>query len=343
MNTETAEYSFQPPSVTTEDGFRRRVSYLRISLTDRCNLRCRYCMPKNGMVFSPAEALLSAPEIKRLVGIFRSLGVVKIRLTGGEPLLRPDLEDILAHAKSLGVGDVSLTTNGLLLMERLPGLLNAGLTRINISLDTFQRDKFKKITGADALPKVLAGLEAAFRWGLTPVKVNMVVMREWNLVEIPDFVRFAADNPVEVRFLELMPTRNTFEGTALVDQRSFVSAAEMRGTVESLVVLGEEDPVRGVARTYPVRGGRGRIGFVSPVSNHFCGTCNRVRLTSTGNLKTCLHGESVVDLRSALRAGAADEDLGRMIRDALFNKPEEHFIRPDHFVSQFLQMSQVGG
>lgn len=334
---------FSPPIPTTEDGFHRRVSYLRISLTDRCNLRCAYCMPDKGIKFFPKETLLTTEEIKRLVTVFKSLGVAKIRLTGGEPLLRPDVEEIIAHIHAAGISDVSVTTNGILLKDRIASLLSAGLNRINISLDTFKRDRFQKITGADAFEKVFSSVMAAIRSGLSPVKINMVVMREWNFGEVADFVRFAKENPVEVRFLELMPTRNTFEGTALVNKDSFVSVDEIRKKVDAVAELEPEDPIRGVARTYCVKGGLGKVGFVSPVSNHFCETCNRVRLTSTGGLKTCLHGADVIDLRGALRSGCSDDEIAGMIRRALMMKPEEHFIRPDRYVSPFLQMSQVGG
>jgi cyclic pyranopterin phosphate synthase len=334
---------FHPPLVATEDGFRRRVSYLRLSLTDRCTLRCGYCMPSQGMTFHPPEDTLATPEILRLLNVFRSLGVVKVRLTGGEPLLRSDIGDILAHLAHLGVEDVSLTTNGVALAEKLPGLLRAGLRRVNISLDTFRPKVFHRLTGADALPRVLAGVRTALASPLSPVKINMVVLRQWNWDEVPDFVHWAQANPVHVRFLELMPTRNTFEGRSVVDERDFVPSEEVRARVESLVTLEPEDPIQGVARVHAIKGGLGRVGFVSPVSNHFCATCNRVRLTSTGGLKTCLHGESVVDLRGALRRGASDDELRGLIRSALFQKPEEHFIRPDHFVSPHLRMSQVGG
>jgi cyclic pyranopterin phosphate synthase len=300
-------------------------------------------MPDGGIKFLPKELLLTTDEIRRLITVFRSLGVMKVRLTGGEPLLRPDVEQIIGHIYESGVQDVSLTTNGILLKEQLGSLQRSGLRRINISLDTFQRDVFQKITGADAYEKVFAGVMAAIHSELSPVKINVVVMREWNLAEVPAFVRFAESFPVEVRFLELMPTRNTFEGTALVDKSSFVSVDEIRSRVEAVAQLESEDPIGGVARTFGIKGGVGKIGFVSPVSNHFCGSCNRVRLTSTGGLKTCLHGADVVDLRTGLRTGLTNEDIAMLIRNALMIKPAEHLIRPDQYTSRYLQMSQVGG
>lgn len=334
----------QPPIPVTQDGFRRRVSYLRVSLTDRCNLRCRYCMPGGGIRFFPRDTLLGLGELKRLLKVFRDLGVIKIRLTGGEPLLRPELEEILSEIIHLGIEDVSLTTNGVLLSRRVRSLAAAGLKRINISLDTFQGDRFRQITGMAALDRVLRGIRDALDAGLKPVKINMVVMREWNLDEVEEFALFAKKAPVEVRFLELMPTANDFEGTAAgIHQDSFVSTDEIRKRIERVVSLGAEEPCSTVAKVFPIEGGLGKIGFISPVSNHFCASCNRIRLTARGTLKTCLHGPDSADLRAALRGGAQDAELKQIIQGALSFKPEEHFIRPDRFVSRNLQMSQVGG
>lgn len=332
-----------PPVVFTEDAFRRRVSYLRVSLTDHCNLRCRYCMPNGAMQFLPNRELLTLDELKILLRVFRSLGVHKVRLTGGEPLLRPDLEQIFASAVELKIPDVSITTNAVLLASRIKSLKAAGLKRVNISLDTFDREKFYAIAKVDALSSVLQGIDAAIESGLQPLKINMVVMREWNFNEVQNFALFAQRNPVEIRFLELMPTANSFEGKAGVDEKSFVSMQEIRNEVEKVVTLLPEEAALGVARVFPISGGLGKVGFINPVSNHFCGSCNRIRLTSGGGLKTCLHGPESVNLKNALRNGASDDELGAMIRQAIFAKPEEHFIRPDHYVSRWLQMSQVGG
>ncbi|MBI2119173.1 MAG: GTP 3',8-cyclase MoaA [Elusimicrobia bacterium] len=335
--------SFSPPAPTTLDGFKRRVSYLRVSLTDRCNLRCRYCMPLNGIEFFKKEEILSLNELKRLLKIFRSLGVTKIRFTGGEPLLRTDLPEIIREAVLLGVEELSLTTNGLLLCSQLEKLVSAGLKRINISLDTLKQDRFLKITGAQGLDFVLEGIYKSLEFGLNPVKINMVVMREWNLDEIPDFVRLALEFPLEVRFLELMPTANNFEGTAGVSLDSFVPIAEIKNCVEKVVILSKEEGTLGVAKVFPLLNGKGKIGFISPVSNHFCESCNRIRLTARGELKSCLHGSDLIDLRTPLKAGASDQEISSLIQQALLFKPEEHFIRPNHFQSQSLHMSQVGG
>jgi cyclic pyranopterin phosphate synthase len=300
-------------------------------------------MPKSGLKFVSTHTLLTLDQLKRLLKIFRGLGMAKLRLTGGEPLLRPDLEEILAEAQFLGIPDISLTTNGVLLSTRIKSLAAAGLKRINISLDTFQRERFYEITGMDAVDRVLQGIWDSVHEGLEPVKINVVVMREWNLDEIREFALFAKRAPIEVRFLELMPTANSFEGTAGVDEKSFVSMDEIKREVERAVELGTEEPSLGVARVFPLLDGIGKIGFVSPVSNHFCSTCNRVRLTAQGILKTCLHGPESVNLKEALERGASDGEISDMIRNDLLLKPEEHFIRPDHYISRTLQMSQVGG
>src|SRR3989338_424818 len=335
--------SFSPPAPTTLDGFKRRVSFLRVSLTDRCNLRCRYCMPLNGIEFFKKEEILSLNELKRLLRIFKSLGVTKIRFTGGEPLLRTDLPEIIREAGFFGVEDISLTTNALLLFSQLEKCVAAGLKRINISLDTLRQDRFLKITGVKGLESVLNGIYRSLELGLNPVKINVVVMMEWNLDEIPDFVRLAQESPLEVRFLELMPTANNFEGTAGVSLDSFVPIAEIKDCVKKVVVLNKEEEYLGVAKVFSLVNGKGKIGFISPVSNHFCESCNRIRLTARGELKSCLHGSDLIDLRTPLKAGASDQEISSLIQQALLFKPEEHFIRPTHFQSQSLRMSQVGG
>ena len=327
----------------TEDSFKRRVSYLRLSVTDRCNLRCRYCMPKGKIQFFSSDELLRLEELKRLLKIFRDLGVCKVRLTGGEPLLRLELESILKEVIALGIRDVSLTTNGVTLSKRIPSLIAAGLTRINISLDTFNKERFFNITGSDSLNSVLRGIEDSIAAGLTPVKINMVVMRNINLDEVEDFVAFARNHPVEVRFLEVMPTANNFEGTSSLTHDNFVSVEEIKERVEQRAALIPEEFSGSVAKVFKIKEGIGKIGFISPISNHFCGSCNRIRLNARGILKTCLHGPDSANLRLALRQGASDQDLKVVIRNALLLKPEEHFIRPDHYLSQHLQMSQVGG
>ena len=328
----------------TEDAFQRRVSYLRVSVTDRCNLRCGYCMPASGVPFWTSDERLANDELFRLMDVFVGLGVKKVRLTGGEPLLRPDLERIIGRLRARPeIEDIALSTNGVFLAKRARSLKKAGLSRINISLDTFRPERFARIARSNRLFDVMQGIEEALQVGFQPVKINVVLMRGINEDELEDFVALAVARPLEVRFIELMPTRNNFEGTAAVGRAQFISAEEVRQRVQRLVPLGQEEARSGVARVFPIFGGLGKIGFISPVSNHFCGTCNRLRLTARGELKTCLHGEDLVDLRTPLRAGAGDEELADLIRHAVLGKPPEHFIRPEQFMSRWLQMSQVGG
>lgn len=328
----------------TEDALKRRVSYLRISLTDKCNLRCSYCMPSERIKFWKHGEFLTNQELFHLIHIFVSMGVRKARLTGGEPLLRPDLEEIIQFLSlNPKVEDVSLSTNGVYLAKRAAHLKLAGLKRINISLDTFQPERFKTISRSGQLRDVLNGIEEAISIGLSPIKINVVLMRGINDDELPDFVAYALSRPIEIRFIELMPTRNNFEGSSSVGSEHFISSDDLRQRIESVTRLGPEMPRIGVARVFPLLDGRGKIGFISPVSNHFCASCDRLRLTARGELKTCLHGSDFVDLRTALREGVSDIEIQEIIRHAVFGKPPEHFIRTDHFISRSLQMSQVGG
>ena len=335
---------FQPPIPVTEDGFRRRVSYLRVSVTDKCNLHCGYCMPLGKMDFWRGQEHLTREELFSLLEAFVTLGVTKVRLTGGEPLLRPDLAQIVAFVNGQpSINDIALSTNGLLLPTMAPALYQAGLRRINISLDTFDPERFRQISGKGNLQQVLQGIQQTLHLGFRPIKINCVIMRGINDDEIGAFARFAYEHPVEVRFIELMPTRYTEEGRSGVGRQHFISSQEVQTRVEAHVSLELEAPRTGVAMVYAVAGGAGSIGFISPVSNHFCGDCNRLRLTSTGMLKTCLHGQELVDLRTPLRSGASTQDIAAIIRGAVMRKPEEHFFRQDRFISPTLQMSQVGG
>jgi GTP 3',8-cyclase len=328
----------------TEDALKRRVSYLRVSLTDRCNLRCSYCMPTHRLGFWKREEFLTTQELFRLIHIFTGLGVRKVRLTGGEPLLRPDLEEIIGRLRLYPeIRDISISTNGVYLAQRAFSLKAAGLMRINISLDTFQPERFKTISRNGQLRDVLRGIEAAISMGFFPVKINIVLMRGINDEELPNFVAYAMSQPVEIRFIELMPTQNNFAGNAAVGLEHFISCEETRRRIETMVHLGAEMPRTGVARTFPLVNGPGKIGFISPVSDHFCASCDRLRLTVRGELKTCLHGSDLVDLKTPLRLGSSDDEIGEIIRHAVLGKPPEHFIRADHFVSRSLQMSQIGG
>ncbi|TAL18720.1 GTP 3',8-cyclase MoaA [bacterium] len=325
------------------DSFSRRINYLRISVTDRCNLRCRYCMPAEGVKLLGHGEVLTYEELLRVARIALETGISKIRITGGEPLVRRGICDFLRQLSSLGgLKDLALTTNGTLLSEMAEDLRAAGLRRINVSLDTLKPETFAEITRVDALQKVLDGIAAAKRAGLDPVKVNVVVMRGVNDGEIPDFVNFASDNDLEVRFIEFMPSRDdTWEKSALVP------AEEILGIISSRFEL---TPVEREVSAGPCRVFRlpkaGRIGVISPMSDHFCGECNRVRLTADGKLRGCLFSSRELDLKTILRDPAqSDEAVKKALLDTIMGKPEGHKLeeRSDAGEKCGLSMNRVGG
>ena len=305
------------------DGFGRTIDYLRLSVTDRCNLRCVYCLPQSAPRFAPSPDLLSDDEIVALAGAFAGLGVSKIRLTGGEPLVRPGLPGLVRRLAAVpGVRDLSLSTNGVLLAGLARELKAAGLRRVNISLDTLDAGRFARIARFGDLKDVLAGIEAALAAGLDPVKLNVVVARGMNADEIGAFAALSEKRPLHIRFIELMPMGET--GFFAPERR--VPLAEMMAGAEPLEPLSrEEGPLgHGPARYYRRPGALGTVGFISALSCGFCGACNRVRLSSTGTLVPCLDGDEGVDLRAPLRAGAGGETLAALIRGAVRAKPEAH-------------------
>ncbi|XP_068633839.1 uncharacterized protein Mocs1 isoform X2 [Battus philenor] len=300
----------------------RRHDYLRISLTERCNLRCQYCMPAEGVQLTPRPNLLKRDELHRLVNVFASLGVHKLRLTGGEPTLRSDLAEIIGELSSVpGIRTVSMTTNGLVLTRRLPALQRAGLSAINISLDSLRPDRYERMARRPGLPKVLAGIDLALQLGYRPVKVNTVLMRGFNDDEICDFVEFTRDREVEVRFIEFMPFMgNRWDDSTMIPHEEALSAVRERypRLVPAL------SPSCDTASVWQVEGHVGRVGFISSMTQPFCSTCNRLRLTADGNLKVCLFGAAEVSLLEAMRAGAADDELRSLIRTALRKKKPQH-------------------
>lgn len=324
-----------------KDNFGRVIDYLRISVTDRCNLRCRYCMPVGGFPHTEGEETLTFEEILRLTRCFVTLGVQKIRITGGEPLVRKNLATLIRGLRGLaGIEDISLSTNGVYLAGQAEELFKAGLWRINISLDTFDPRKFLWVTGLDAHEKVLEGIQSALRVGFDPVKVNAVALRGINDDEVGEFVAFAMLYPVEVRFIELMPTRNCF----LAGHEYFVPTDEMKEKAGVFADLIPEPRSPGdVAETFRLRGGIGKIGFISSLTHSFCSDCNRVRLRSDGILKLCLHGEEVIDLRTPLRRGASEEELIRLIEEAVKAKPRGHHFTGASEDERVTYMCQVGG
>ncbi|XP_044927167.1 molybdenum cofactor biosynthesis protein 1 isoform X3 [Mustela putorius furo] len=311
-----------PFSAFLTDSFGRQHSYLRISLTEKCNLRCQYCMPEEGVPLTPKADLLTTEEILTLARLFVKEGIDKIRLTGGEPLIRPDVVDIVARLHQLeGLRTIGITTNGINLARLLPQLQKAGLSAINISLDTLVPAKFEFIVRRKGFHKVMEGIHKAIELGYSPVKVNCVVMRGLNEDELLDFVALTEGLPLDVRFIEYMP----FDGNRW-NFKKMVSYKEMLDTLRQqwpeLEKLPEEES--STAKAFKIPGFRGQVSFITSMSEHFCGTCNRLRITADGNLKVCLFGNSEVSLRDHLRAGASEEELRRVIGAAVGRKKRQH-------------------
>jgi GTP 3',8-cyclase len=322
------------------DGHGRRIGDLRVSVTDRCNFRCQYCMPADGLPWLEREEILRFEEIERVVRVLTAMGVSAVRLTGGEPLVRRELPSLVAMLARL-VDDLSLTTNGYLLERDADALARAGLTRLNVSVDTLQRDRFFQLTRRDALPQVLRGLEAvARRPELRPVKVNAVAMRGFSEEEALPFAEFARRTGFEVRFIEFMP----LDADRAWSPDSVLPGDELRALVHRVHPL-EEIPreASSTARVYRFADGRGSIGFVNPVSEPFCSDCNRLRLTADGKLRTCLFSLNETDLREPLRAGASDAELEQIIRDAAWRKELKHRVGEPGFIQPPRTMSAIGG
>jgi cyclic pyranopterin phosphate synthase len=326
---------------TARDAFGRAMTYLRISLTDRCNFRCLYCMPAIGMKFQPREEHLADEELLRLIGLFAKTGVTKIRLTGGEPTIRRGLVDLVRGIKSFpGITEVSMTTNALLLGRLADDLAAAGLDRVNVSIDTLDPDRFKVMTRGGRLDLVWQGIEAADAAGLRPIKLNTVVVKDQNEHEVGDLAALTIDRPWQVRFLEIMP----LEGVGEVHDESLITSEQTQERLEAH--YGPLEPVAAdaadPARLWKISGAAGTIGFISPVSEPFCAACNRVRLTADGKLRLCLLRPDEADLRDLLRAGADDQTLERAIRAAIWRKPWGHGLAEGERET-VRGMSQIGG
>jgi GTP 3',8-cyclase len=320
-----------PAAGLLRDGWGREIQSLRISVTDRCNFRCRYCMPAEGLPWLAKPELLAFEEIQRLVAVMAGMGVDQVRLTGGEPLVRRDLPVLVEMlAATRGMRDLSLTTNGVLL-DRLAGpLVAAGLRRINVSLDSLSHTRFAEITRRDALDRVLAGLAEAERYPqLRPIKVNCVAIRGVTEAEVPALAALARRKPYVVRFIEFMPL--DADGTWREEQ--VLSGAEIRAIIERHWPL-TELPAKpaSTARRFRFADGAGEVGFVSPVSEPFCSSCDRIRLTADGQLRTCLFSRREWDLRGPLRDGASDDELEALVRDAVDHKELKHRINERGFV-----------
>jgi cyclic pyranopterin phosphate synthase len=306
------------------DSFQRPINYLRISVTDRCNLRCVYCMPEEGVTLMSHADILTYEEIYTVAKVAAGLGINKIRLTGGEPLVRLGLADLVKMLASIeGIDDLSLTTNGILLAENAAELKKSGLKRVNVSLDTLRPERFREITRCGELEDTLKGIETAHAVGLEPVKINMVVMAGVNDDELIDFARKTIDDGWHVRFIEHMPVI----ADSPAPSRLF-SVKEMRNRIETLGRLEpwKVDVGNGPAKYFRLPDAKGTIGFITPVTEHFCYQCNRLRLTADGKLRPCLLSEEEIDLREALRSGAPPDELKRLIEKAIACKPERHHL-----------------
>lgn len=317
------------------DRFGRDINYLRISLTDRCNLRCEYCMPEDGIRNKiPHDDMLSLEELYEITKAFVDLGINKIRFTGGEPLVRYGAVDFIKRVNALeGVREVTLTTNGIMLNDYLDELLDAGVKRLNISLDTLDPEKYKKITRGGDIHRVLTAIENARAKGIKPIKINTVLIGGFNDDEIPELVEMTRDGGMDVRFIELMPIG---EAAGFAKSR-FISNEEILRRIPELVAVEREDP-SSPATYYKLPGGKGKVGLINPISCKFCTNCNRVRLTATGKLKLCLHSNREIDLKKVLREG---RDLQEEIREAILTKEEEHHLEKQEYISR--NMNQIGG
>ncbi len=324
------------------DGHGRLIGDVRISVTDRCNFRCQYCMPADGLKWLDRSAVLEFEEIERVVGLLASIGVSDVRLTGGEPLVRRDFPKLAAMLAGLpGVEDLSVTTNGFLLARDAAALVAAGVNRFNVSIDSLQQDKFYELTRRDSLPQVLEGLHALAAFPEAhPIKINAVAIRGFTETEIPTFVDFAREHPFEVRFIEFMP----LDADHAWEPQKVLSGAEILAMINALHPLVEQprDP-SATAKVYDFADGKGRIGLINPVSEPFCDDCNRIRLTAEGKLRTCLFSLNETDLREPLRSGASDDQIVQIIRDAVWRKELKHHINEPGFIQPARTMSAIGG
>jgi GTP 3',8-cyclase len=324
------------------DGWGREIKSLRVSVTDKCNFRCRYCMPAEGLEWLPRDEVLSFEEIARLVRVLAGMGVEEVRLTGGEPLVRRDLPELVRMLAGIaGVTDLSLTTNGVLLDRFAAPLVEAGLRRLNVSLDSLSHVRFAEITRRDALDRVLAGLEEAERHPeLRPIKVNCVAVRGFTELEVPALAELARRKPYVVRFIEFMP----LDADEAWREDEVLTGGEIRAIVEERWPL-EEVPAKpsSTARRFRFVDGAGELGFVNPVSEPFCSSCDRIRLTADGQLRTCLFSRREWDLKAPLRDGASDGELTELLRLAVRHKELKHRINDPGFVRASRSMSQIGG
>lgn len=324
------------------DGFGRTINNLRISVTDQCNFRCIYCMPEEGMIFMPRAEILTFEEITRLATVAAGLGITKIRLTGGEPTVRRELPVLVRMLAQIpGIRDMAMTTNGFLLKKMAKNLREAGLPRINVSLDTLDDEKFKRMTRRDVLDRVLEGLAEAEKYFQLPIKINVVAMKGYTEDEILDFALLARTRPYQIRFIEYMPldADHTWSREQVLTGAEIIAQINAVWPLEPVMQPGQRQP----ADLFRFEDGKGEIGIIASVSEPFCDSCNRIRLTADGKLRTCLFSLNETDLKTPMRSGATDAELADLIVEAVRHKEPGHHINEPGFIQPERTMSSIGG
>ena len=324
------------------DSFGRTINNLRVSVTDQCNFRCIYCMPEEGMIFQPREEILTFEEITRFVEIATGLGISKLRLTGGEPTVRKDLPVLVRMLSKIpGVQDMAMTTNAFLLRKMARELHEAGLPRINVSLDSLDEEKFRQMTRRDVLHKVLDGLEEATRYFQLPIKINVVAMKGYTEDELLDFAKMARTGPFQVRFIEFMPldADRSWTRDQVLDGAEIIERISDKWPLDAVKRPNQREP----ADLFRFRDGKGEIGLIASVSEPFCGSCNRIRITADGKLRTCLFSINETDIKAMLRGGATDQEIATTIIEAVSHKEPGHHINEPDFVQPERTMSSIGG
>lgn len=318
-----------------KDNFEREITYLRVSVTDRCNLRCKYCMPPGGIEKKDHEDLLSLEEIYKIIKASTRMGIKKIRFTGGEPLVRLGLPKLIKDVSQLeGIKEITMTTNGVLLTKYIKELKEAGLNRVNISLDTLRADRYKDITRGGDINNVIEGIKAAQEYGMKPVKINAVLMKGFNDDEIEDFAKLTIDKDIIVRFIELMPFGERYSWT----KDKYLSNSRILEKVKNLEEI--EYDKGSPSRYYKIKGAKGKIGLINPISRHFCNTCNRIRLTADGNIKPCLHSDLEIDMKKHL---GSEEEIYEGLLEAVNRKPYQHHINEEGYDPIKRDMNRIGG
>jgi len=324
------------------DAFGRDINYLRISITDRCNLRCKYCMPETGVKNLGHGTILKLEDFARLVKVGTQVGIRKVRITGGEPLVRKNVVKLVADIAELDkIDDIAITTNGVLYADMAEDLKRAGLNRINFSLDTLDRSKFNFIRRRDNLAQVKKAIFKALELDMHPVKINTVLIKGFNDDEIMDFIALSRDYPLHIRFIEFMPVGDLlfWDKDKMMTSKQIVEIIETENQLISIKSIKGNGP----AKYYQVAGGKGTVGFISPMSNHFCSECNRLRMTADGKLRGCLYAKQEIDLKAALARGANDEELRDLFRQAIDKKPERHHFDEGWGEENRRKMFQIGG